>query len=153
MGVILPFSAPVGRRRHDPIAQAKLEAEALVRLALAAGRDRRGVLAAAWPLLTRLRDRYGISVMQSGLPTDPQVLGKALLALSGAASLLDPDLGGICPAWCLGAYLGRSRLGWLEDSYGGSSGLAVPTEPDPAELAALLRHRLQGAGVSPVRCR
>src|SRR5215467_12088478 len=104
MGVVIPFERRAIRRTiarrgatNEPDA-----VDAVLRAAVREGRDRRGILIAARPLLERCRVRYGFTVMRAGLPVTPELLASALLTLSGGVRPLDAELGGRRPFWAYG---------------------------------------------------
>lgn len=144
MGVIIPFAEI--KRAKSPLS-APLFADAgndhlAITDAVHAGTDQLGVLVAARPLLDRCRDHYGFVVMRDGLPKEPAILGRALLELSCGLSMLDAAMGAprIYPTF--GVYFGRRQLAWFEDGYSGTTGLAVPSEIEAADLAAFVGPRI-----------
>ena len=80
--------------------------------------------------------------MKSGLPDDPGVLSKSLLAVSRGLALLawQPDYRE--PLCVFGLYLGQPYLSWFDDGYGVRMGLAVPNSVEPEALARFVRQRL-----------
>lgn len=143
MGIVICFrarraTAGAAGTADDPLA----EAVSAVRAAAGHG-DRYAVLDAAGELLAICRDRYGFTVMQDGLPREPQVLAEALVAL--LRGLSQAGLGGRRPFPGFGVYFGRARLGWFEDGTGGSTALAVPDRLDAGELARFVEARLRRA--------
>ena len=144
MGVIIPF-AEIKRAKSPlsapPFADAGNDHRAITD-AVHAGTDQLGVLVAARPLLERCRDRYGFVVMRDGLPKEPAILGRALLELSRGLSMLDAEMGAPRTYPTFGVYFGRRQLAWFEDGYSGTTGLAVPSETEAADLAAFVRPRI-----------
>jgi hypothetical protein len=146
MGVVLPFEAraerrTVGRRAHEDTIAGEMALIAAQR----EGRDRRGILLAARPLLEWCR-HHGFTVMRAGLPTVPEVLGCALLTLAQGLRPLDAELREHRPRRAFGVYFGRKELTWFEDGYGHRTGLAVPIGIDTAELTRFIQQRVR---VSP----
>jgi hypothetical protein len=149
MGVVLPFEpratnhtiARLGAARQADI----IDAEQVLAAAVRDGRDSRGILAAARPLLERCRDRYGFTVMQTGLPTAPEVLASALTTLAHGLGALDAELRARWPFWVYGVYFSdpKRQLTWFEDGYGSMSGLAVPIGIDAAELTRFVQKRIR----------
>jgi len=148
MGVVLPFETRGAKRfitrrgatrELDPVS-----GEVALMAAAHEGRDRRGILAAARPLLELCRDRYGFTVMRPGLPLAPEVLASALLTLVRGLRSLDEELVGRRPFWPYGVYFSDQRpLSWFEDGYGSLSGLAVPIGIDAAELTGFIEQWLR----------
>lgn len=153
MGVVIPFEPRARLRAHVADRPADLPADLPAdglgaRTSKAALREDAGsdeVLAAAGPLIRLCRDRYGFTIMRDGLPSDPDVLGSALLNFSLGLALLEPELAGRPASGNFGVYLGRPDLSWFEDGFGGMTGLAVPADVDPEALAYFVRPRLKGA--------
>jgi hypothetical protein len=144
MGVIIPFAEI--KRAKSPLS-APLFADGgndyrAITDAVHAGTDQLGVLVAARTLLERCRDRYGFVVMRDGLPREPAILGRALLALSRGLSMLDAEMAAPRTYPTFGVYFGRRQLAWFEDGYSGTTGLAVPSETEAADLAAFVRPRI-----------
>jgi hypothetical protein len=144
MGAIIPFAEI--KRAKSPLS-APLFADAgndhrAITDAVHAGTDQLGVLVAARPLLERCRDRYGFVVMRNGLPKEPAILGRALLELSRGLSMLDAEMAAPRTYPTFGVYFGRRQLAWFEDGYSGTTGLAVPSETEAADLAAFVRPRV-----------
>jgi hypothetical protein len=152
MGVVLPFQPRATKRtiaRLGATGQSDIiDAEQALTAAVCDGRDSRGILAAARPLLKHCRDRYGFTVMQTGLPTAPEVLASALITLAHGLSVLDAELRARWPFWVYGVYFSESErhLTWFEDGYGSMSGLAVPIGIDAAELARFVQKRIRSSG-------
>jgi hypothetical protein len=145
MGIVIPFERRAQKRtaaREDP----GHELNAIDAVLKAAARDgcaRREILIAARPLLEQCRDRYGFTVMRTGLPTAPDVLGTALLTLARGLRPLDEELGGRRPCWAYGVYFSeQERLSWFEDGYGRMTGLAVPIDVDAVDLTRFVRQRI-----------
>src|SRR5262245_32087222 len=148
MGVVVPFEMRATRRTSARRGAARerdaSNAELAVMAALREGRDRREILIAARPLLERCRDRYGFTIMRTGLPTAPEALARALLTLSRSLRPLEADLGGRRPFWAYGVYFSEQQQPtWFEDGYGCSTGLAVPIGIDPTELSRFVRQRIR----------
>jgi hypothetical protein len=148
MGVVLPFEMRTTRRtsasRCATRARDASNAELTVMAALREGRDGRGILIAARPLLERCRDRYGFTIMRTGLPTAPEVLARALLTLARGLRPLEAELCGRRPFWAYGVYFSEQREPtWFEDGYGCSTGLAVPVGIDPTELSRFVQQRIR----------
>ncbi|MDX2259827.1 MAG: hypothetical protein NW205_13050 [Hyphomicrobiaceae bacterium] len=150
MGIVIQF--PVSARSAGSAATARGAAlgsgslRGAVEAAAGAG-SRSEVLSAARPLIAECRERFGFSVMADGLPTDGRTLATAILSLHAALEDLAKAPGVSLPIYPgFGVYFGRRRPGWFEDGYGGQSGLAVPNEVDPAQLAALVGNRLRRLG-------
>lgn len=144
MGVIIPF-AEIRRAKSRSSAPALADTgndHLAIADAVRAGADQLGVLTAARPLLDRCRDRYGFIVMRDGLPTEPEILCRALLELSRGLSTLDAEMGAPRTYPMFGVYFGRRQLAWFEDGYSGTTGLAVPSETEAADLAAFVRPRI-----------
>jgi hypothetical protein len=146
MGVVLPFESRATKRtitRRDAN-EDTIAGELALMAAQREGRDRRGILAAARPLLELCRDRYGFTVMRPGLPLAPEVLACALLTLVRGLHPLDEELVGRRPFWPYGVYFSDQRpLSWFEDGYGSMSGLAVPIGIDAAEITRFIEQWLQ----------
>jgi hypothetical protein len=148
MGEVIPLDTRAKRRAIEGRGAANTlnSADAELALITAArdGCDKRGILASASPLLEQCRDRYGFTVMQSGLPHSPEVLVCALLTLARALRPLDAELGGRRPFWAYGVYfVEQQELSWFEDGYGGTTGLAVPIGIDGAELTRFVQQRFR----------
>jgi hypothetical protein len=146
MGVVLPFEMRAKKRgiarRRAPREVDTVDAEHALMAAVRDGCDKRGILTAAAPLLERCRDRYGFTVMQSGLPHGPEVLASALLTLARGLQPLEAELAGRRPRWAYGVYFSEvQHLTWFEDGYGSTSGLAVPIGIDAAEITRFVRQR------------
>ena len=152
MGVVLPFRRPPKGLATDRRGAAHTLDNAVelgLTRAVRDGCDRRGILAAAKPLLDRCRDRYGFVVMRDGLPKEPAILGRSLMELSRGSSMLDAEMGAPRTYPMFGVYFGRRQLAWFEDGYSGTTGLAVPSETEAADLAAFVRPRIAVARSLP----
>ncbi len=136
MGDVLQFKPRRVGKGSDFIA-----IEQAVTLAAADAKSRVDVLRAATPLIEQCRDRFGFTLMRSGLPDDPRILIEALLALYRGLRLVGP-LVGARPSQAFGVYLGQAELRWFDDGYSGTTGLAVPNRVEPQVLADFLRPRL-----------
>lgn len=141
MGIVIPF-AEIKRAHPQQANRSAGGDEWAITDAVLAGADQAGVLAAACPLLDCCRDHYRFLVMQDGLPTDPTVLGRALIALRRGLAILDAEIASPRGYPMLSVYFGRRRLTWFEDGYSGATGLAVPNEVHAAEIAAFVRPRV-----------
>ena len=143
MGVIIPF-AEIKRAKPPLSAPLFADSDNDHRAITDAvhGTHQLGVLVAARPLLERCRDRYGFVVMRDGLPKERAILGRALLELSRGLSMLDAEMGAPRTYPTFGVYFGRRQLAWFEDGYSGTTGLAVPSETEAADLAAFVRPRI-----------
>ena len=147
MGVVLPFirrPAQRGTSTAGPAGQS-IGAEQAVLAVVRGNADRSAVLAAAEPLLQRVRDRYGFAVMRDGLPEEPEALATALVGLLRGLTLLDSDIGQRRALSTFGVYFGHPELAWFDDGYGGSTALAVPDRVVPDDLARFVRPRLNEA--------
>jgi hypothetical protein len=133
MGIVIPFEP-------RSVAIRVREKSAVLR-ALQTGGDRGDILVAARPLLSRLHREYGFSIMADGLPDNQQALCDAICLLADGLDLLALKAKGPVH-WSFGAYFGRSELAWIDDSYGGNTGLAVPFGAKPIEIAQFVRPRL-----------
>lgn len=149
MGDVIPFAA----KRPNSIASGPLAVVdrhiRAIREAVLAGADRSALLTAAQPLLDRCRDRYGFVVMQEGLPQEPALLGRALIELIRALSLLDAVMRAPRTYPTFGVYFGCDRLAWFEDGYSGTTGLSVPSDTAAADLAQFVRPRIAAARSRP----
>ena len=147
MGVVVPFTPrPLKRElRSDGLPANAIVAEQAMRAVARGHDDRQAVLAAAAPLMERVRDRYGFAVMRDGLPDEPEALATALAGLLRGLALLDAELGPGRPLSTFGVYFGRDELAWFDDGYGGSTALAVPDRVDPSDLARIVRPRIREA--------
>jgi hypothetical protein len=144
MGVVIPFPE-IKRAKSPGITQpldTAIDAEEAITLAVDAGSDRSGVLAAARPLLEQCRDHYGFVVMRDGLPSDPAILGRALLELLRGLLMLDAEMGAPRKYPIFGVYYGHRQLAWFEDGYSGATGLAVPNDVEARDLIEFLRPRV-----------
>jgi hypothetical protein len=136
MGIVIPFKPRVAAQ------QSKADEEKRpILAALERGGDRGDILVAARPLLGRCRSQYGFSVMRDGLPSSPRELCGSIFLLADGLDLLAVDVKGP-PHWSFGAYFGQPKLAWIDDSYGGDTGLAVPSYITPTELADFVRPRM-----------
>jgi hypothetical protein len=146
MGVVLPFEPRATKRtiaRRGASHQLDtIDGELALMAAQHEGRNRRGILAAARPLLQRCRD-LGFTVMRPGLPADPAILACALLTLAQGLRPLGAELAQSRPFWAFGVYFDRRELAWFEDGYGGTTGLAVPIGIDAAKLTQFVQHRVR----------
>ena len=146
MGIVIPFAVVKQIKfaaSAKPLSAASDVEHATVE-SMRAAPDQRAVMAAARPLLDQCRDRYGFIVMQDGLPSDPAILGRALLALFHGLSALDREMAAPRTYPTFGVYFGRSHLTWFEDGYGGTVGLAVTDSVDATDIAAFVRPRIAG---------
>jgi hypothetical protein len=147
MGVVLPFITRPLMRGKSTAGQVvpAIGAEQAVLAVVREKADRGAVLAAAEPLLQRVRDRYGFAVMHDGLPEEPEALATALVGLLRGLTLLDSDIGQRRALSTFGVYFGHRELAWFDDGYGGSTALAVPDRVLPDDLARFVRPRLNEA--------
>lgn len=136
MGEVIQFE-PRRRQRREAGASAE---ERAVLAALEAGGDRRAVLDAAAPLLDRL-SRSGLTVMWPGLPRDPATLVDALLLAAQVATSLRAERLRLRTGR-FGIQFGGATLGWFDDGYGEASGLSLPLDASPGEVAELIRERV-----------
>jgi len=148
MGVVLPFERRVTGRTTTRRAVTRgceaSNAELAVLAAMREGRDRRGILIAARPLLERCRDQYGFTIMRIGLPTAPEALARALLTLARSLRPLEANLGGRRPFWAYGVYFSEQKEpAWFEDGYGCSTGLVVLIGIDAIELSRFVQQRIR----------
>lgn len=142
MGVVVSFEEKKrGRPLTDSLANAN-DGERVVAAAMHAATNQLDVMKAARPLLDRCRDRYGFVVMRDGLPQEPDVLVRALLNLSRGLAVLDLEMEIPRTYPTFGVYFGRRRLGWFEDGYSGTTGLAVPNDTEALALASFVRSRI-----------
>jgi hypothetical protein len=146
MGTVIPFKpralAPAHGVPPHHVPTTTCSTEQAVLAAVDDGCDRRGVLAAAGPLIEHCRDHFGFTVMGDGLPSEPGELADALITLRRGLAELDAEFGGR-PFWTFGVYFGHQRLNWFEDGYGGRNALAVPNDIAPAAFADFVRPRVQ----------
>jgi len=148
MGVVLSFETQATRRTITRQGATRefdaINGEVAIMAAVHEGRDRRGILAAARPLLELCRDRYGFTVMRPGLPAAPEALASALLTLVRGLRPLDEGLAGRRPFWPYGVYFSDQQpLTWFEDGYDCMSGLAVPLGVDAADITLFLQQWLR----------
>jgi hypothetical protein len=137
MGIVIPFKPRAALVKSSAISEEKQR----VLSELDSGCDCSGLLVAARPLLGHLHKQYGFSVLTDGLPDNPSELCKALFLLVDALDMLAPEVKS--PVyWTFAAKFGPDALGWVDDSYGSDTELALPTCVTPSELANFIRPRL-----------
>ena len=142
MGIVIPFrprQASFAGAFAPPQDRPTGDADQVILDIADLGGDRHDVLEAAADLLAICRDRYGLTVMQHGLPRDPTVLASALSALLGGLVRLEPISQGRKPFPGICVYCGHPALAWIEDGSGARIGLAAPDQLRAQELSAFLR--------------
>lgn len=145
MGIVISFEKIKRAKspaRAQPLTTATGDDEQATTDAIQAATDQSGVMLAARALLDQCRDRYGFVVMRDGLPQDPAILGRALLALYRGLSMLDADMKAPRTYPTFAVYFGRTRLAWFEDGYSGTTALALPNDAAAADLATFVRPRI-----------
>jgi len=107
-----------------------------IRDAILRGATNRQIIDAAEPLIEKLRDQYGVAIMNSN-SKDPAVFGQWLLNLhKGVTSEPMPPTR---PFTTFGAYADHPELARFNDAYGDNSGLGIPYAAGPDEISALYR--------------
>ncbi len=144
LGIVLNFP---DIRRCEPAATAPWSVqsvidESAIAEAIRSASDQSSALSAARPLLDICRNRYGFSVMQNGLPRQPEALSHILLELYRSLLILDEEMHPPRTYPAFGVYFGYRKLAWFEDGYSGETGLAMPLNTKAAELAAFMRPRV-----------
>lgn len=134
---IVPFRPRKNRATGDATTR---DHELPVMEALRDGADHKAVLKAAGPLLARLHDRYGFTVMRSGLPVDPAALGNALLTLSRGLREAEAGLDLAPPVRSWGIqFRPDGAIHRFDDGYGSETGVALPVTATSADLARFVR--------------